>query len=557
MRERIVAALAIIVTFALLQEAEAQTVYQWTGGVSNDWKTGGNWNNAGWPSGGGQEGWFGTNGYTANLDGDAGSAGSRNDRIIQGPGSSGSSGIVNINNGATLYQDERYIMNYTGGVHNSTLNINAGGTVDITGQGDLLMNSDSHASSRQATINVAGTLLLSDDLFVGGASSNDTSSAAGDVQNITIKSGGLISVGDDVTMSNFKNSIGTFTIEDGGTLDFGPGDNRRFQMGARGTATLNLESGGVLSDVDVISVGHEWDSQTGHSTINLNGGTLSNSDQVISYWSAHGESVLNINAENGNGFYDFQSMNLAFGGNNASEAIVNQADGTVHVRGTIELSRTGSGLGEAFYNLEGGTLAVQTIDMTANPAGTEFNWGDGKLMRYDDDGLTVKGDLTTGATIGGQPYENSVLSVRSVAGVNPDALGTITITGDLSLAASNDTLELFADADFLLNGIGIESGYLTLVDVGGTLDGIFDNIMGFDPLLTYDSDIVGGLLDADTLAAELRQDHFAIFYDTANATGNGQDIYFLYNVTPEPATWLLAAFGAFGLLTIRRRRRKA
>ncbi|MFP6906209.1 MAG: PEP-CTERM sorting domain-containing protein, partial [Verrucomicrobiota bacterium] len=231
--------------------------------------------------------------------------------------------------------------------------------------------------------------------------------------------------------------------------------------------------------------------------------------------------------------------------------------------------------GNGVYNLLGGTLRVDRIDLDAgadNPVDGVFNWGGGTLtMRNPNFNQGGGGTIDYTTT---DPINGIGQIVRSGT--------TIEVTGDMSTATAGiSTLDL--------GGVYLNDGTrVDIMEITGTLDltGI-DHLISVDspnllrpiggsaidygsiPLVTATGGITGGSFD--TFAAPMADGRpfyaspFAVS-DPANLKPNtffiettGDTVWFHYKVTgtiPEPGTGMLLGLGVLMARGLHRLRRK-
>ena len=334
------------------------------------------------------------------------------------------------------------------------------GTFAVTGAGGLSV-------ATGGPIGAALTVGTSKQLIVFNALTVDASST------VTLQNGGVMTVGSlDVggVQSRFTWTGGTFTINGPGVTDLGTRT-----IGVGGTPMiLNINGGSVTNTsliVGALSAGtlnHTGGTHTVAGALNVGvGGPFPGTHNVS------GTATLNANG------------GLNVGGNAGSPGgtgILNISGGTTTTP-TLKIWNTGAAApGGTRVNLTGGTLAVGSIDLTANPA--RFNFAGGTLNHNgpgtsDLGGVTV-GSLATlninGGTVSG-PVGNTPITIASGGVLRVHAAGT--------LAARTEN-----DGFLVLNGGTVTAAVHN--NETGTLQATSSDPSVFGPAATVDN---AGIID--------------------------------------------------------------
>jgi hypothetical protein len=325
----------------------------------------------------------------------------------------------------------------------------------------------------------------------------------------------------------FQLANGTGTIDGNASID--ASGEIWVGQAAGATASLDVSSGSLEAD-SWVAIGRE--SSTGtltlRGTASLNKTGNARAFITIGGLGTGGGGTLNVQ----DSAVITSNSNLIIAETAGRTGVVNQSGGSVTVLDNVSVENPGasvivdgggSGLGE--YNLSGGTLNAETVEVGT---GT-FNHTGGVLNV-----TTFNGALNAAGTIS--------------PGNSP---GNTVINGDLNLLAGGDIL-------IGLNGLTAETEH-DQVDVVGTvtLAGSLNLAFGFTPtigdtFLILDNDGVDPITGtfAEGLTASDGPIEVAINY----LGGDGNDIVLtVTNVIPEPSTSLLGLGALFALIGRRRR----
>lgn len=454
-----------------------------------------------------------------------------------GNGSGTSTGTYTLSGGGALSTRQVFVGNGNGGegflnveggtlttsVNSSGVGVGLGATGSVNMTGGTINGNRNWVIAREdgtGTFTQSGGSFQASTLYVGY-----NGGAAGGTTSGTFNLNGGTAFGTTIELAD--EATGVINVN-GGNLSF---NNMQMNRGigsatARqepSVATFNLFNGNV-NFASNISIGVRGD-----ATVNVSGGTFNSG------------SSMNIR----------HSVSIA-----GEETFFNQTGGEV-LTNTMNFNN-GGGTGLGTYNLEGGTLSVNTVNLSGN----NFNWGNATLTLRSPVGSTASGDYSQ--PIGPTVQAGSVLSFNGdlatgyLAGNSTLDLGGVylntgvrqnvmTVSGDLDLTAGGDTL-VMGGSVYLLRPFGFyteDYGTIPLVSVGGTMTGSFDSFIA----PAYDGKGWSQALTPVTNPADLEVN---TWYLEQNASG----VFFHFKVqgaVPEPSTLGLLLVGG---LFIRRIRRK-
>ncbi len=402
---------------------------------------------------------------------------------ISGPGTGGNAGrndihsnigedgtgVMTVSNGGAFVHnnnpDYRTFVGRNGG-SNGTLNVNTGGTFDVTelsiaGNGGAtgLMNIASggkvttqnwfvvgQGGGASGTVNIDGAGSLLDTrspLFLrnGGAGGDSQIGYQGGTGIVNVTNGGKWQNGWWVNIARDAGSNGTVTVDGvGSQLIIGQqsglgGPDARLNVGEQGTGTLNISNGGLVMGNTETAVG-----QNGGSVGLLNvstGGTFTTGNWLIIGNSNGATGTVNLSdagsSINLTGEYDgggnLGERSRLFIGRSGSGTL-NQTGGTITFGGwsAIGLDRGSNGT----YNMSGGLLQTRPE--------FDFDWFVG---RQNGDGVTAaaQGTLNVSGTANfdmltdaanGDPGGRNGMRLNVGAGHDGttfDAQGTVNVTG--------------------------------------------------------------------------------------------------------------------------------
>jgi T5SS/PEP-CTERM-associated repeat protein len=313
-------------------------------------------------------------------------------------------GTMNVKNGSTATIDYRAFVGYTADIGDGRLNISGGSTVS---SGNDLVLAYYLGSKGALSITGGGVYTAGDDIFIGyQGPATATVSGAGSLLTCT---------GDDVYLGNVGSA--TITIEDGGQI-LSAGDDMMIP-----NATVNVNGGTLANTGDMIAVGIT-DGYTG--TVNIDGGGA-------------------MNTLNGGG-----RIYVGYGGGSGR---VNVTNGTLAsdldlrlAHGSGDATTPGMGTAKGFLNVyEHGVVNVGRDFETGSNANSTSQWGNGleaTVHIYDGD-VNVNGYMCLGYQAKGGTITNFIVDDGTVdVGLAPDTLS------DLILG----WYDTDANVDLVLNG---------------------------------------------------------------------------------------------------------
>jgi hypothetical protein len=459
-------------------------------------------------------------------------------------------GGVVINSGATLSQPLGTSSFQIGNGVEGLVTVNSGGNLTITPAGNfligrgagnggkLIVNGGNVTITNPITIGYAitasstntvkvlgGSLKTSSDIGIGAATTNATAASANFLLNI---SGGTVTTGaakgvvfggaSGLAASTYGN--GTLNMT-GGTLYIGTG-------GITKSGTTNYTIGGI----------------------NLSGGTIG----AQGNWS----SSLDMTLGTTNGAITFQSGNQTGTGYNIALSGNLSGTGGLIKSGAGNLTLSGAGNAYGTTTVTAGTLLLS--------AGGKLGTGSvtvGSGAKLDISGITPTSYAFNNGLGGSGTIQAGTKTVTVNGTLTPGASpGTLTVNGSL-------TLESNAATTMELGGTTAGSGYdqiagaatytltyggtMAIVSYGGfdlNTEGTYNLFTGFT---TYT-----GTFSAVTLTGSSGLTKVGTLWSGTNGTSN----YTFEETTgtlgiaavPEPATWVLLAFGLTAVVIFRRRR---
>ncbi len=396
----------------------------------------------------------------------------------------------------------------TGSSWTNSNHVNVGldgsGTLQITNGGTV---SDSNGTIGYATgsgaVTVSGT---------GSTWTNNGSVAVGNAGSGTLDiiSGGVVtSVGTSI-ISNFLTSTGIVTITGSGSSWTNTGD---LDVGADGTATLNINSGGGLSNTNGY-IGHNTGS--GAATIDGTGSTWTNSGSLDIGLDGHG--TLDI-TNGGTVMVNGSFARIAEHATSTGTVTVDGAGSTWRLANELDVARAGTGTltiqNGGIVNMIGSDRA--SIGVLAGSNGTLNILSGGTFTGFD--AFIAQGDGSTGLAVvngaggastlqlggnffvggdGTGPHGTGVLRVLNGGIVNSNRLvvlstGTleigvnpvITVTNPLGIEYDGGKLKTIADTTLTNNG-SVQTGGVILDSNGfnSTLSGVFSGSGGVSKIGT-------------------------------------------------------------------------
>ena len=356
----------------------------------------------------------------------------------------------------------------------------------------------------------SGTLTLSgantytgSTRVTGGTLVYDSGSSLANAGNINVTGGGILRVSGTITMasntafgvgSGISGTTGTVEVASGGVLSIGTGGSLAFIGGdyvnaggtgrnnQYGTGVLTIDAGGTVnvaaagtanSGLGGLDATRLWlgpYGNSGPSTINLNGGTLSVARDIGD--GSGGHSVLNFDGGTLQAAFSDTSGQILAGGmsvniRNGGATIDTQAnDLTISLVALSHSTISGDNATDGgLTKLGSGTLTLSTTN-TYN-GGTTINGGTIRVAA--DNNL---GDPAGGLTFGGGTLQiggtnTNFVSARPVALAGDGAIDTgtagnvVTFSGPINLGANTLTIQGSA-ATMLSGGVGPGAGGLTM-----------------------------------------------------------------------------------------------
>lgn len=447
--------------------------------------------------------------------------------------------------------------------------INNGGTVsahgfriggyegdDVNAQSYYVQNSGSSTFQGTSRLGASGhgTMILNSGTIsiTSGGSAADPRLAVGYAGTSTGYleiNGGTLNLGNGVmNIAHEGNAVGTVLMTGGNLVNVG-----QLNVGDDGAAVMT-QSGGVVSINSfqmVRGLGTNGVKNGPRTAVyNLSNGSFSANSSLLG---TRGDATFNMS---GGTFDSGSSLNIRHSSAStaADQTIFNQTGGSVFAS-TLNFDN-GGGSGNGTYNLEGGSLSVDTINLNGNT----FNWGNATLTVRQPIGssgstdfsqaigptvqagttLTYNGDLDSGFNGGTSSLDLGGVYLNG--GVRQNVMQ---VNGNLDLA--DDDALIMGGSAYLLRPFGFyteDYGTIPLVSVTGTLTG------GFDSFLAPASDGKGWDESAFSVSNPADLD-VNTWYLEQTASG----VFFHYKVqgaVPEPSTLGLLLAGGLFLRRIRK-----
>lgn len=468
--------------------SDASNVTRWTGAVSNDWNTAGNW---------------------TVIAGAPGAIPTANDVVQLGAAAFTNQPAISS---AAVAKSIQF-----GSAQAVTLTLNAGGTLNVAGNisGEWSSNATHTINAGAETLTVNGDLLLSDGV-AGHAINLTASSATADVKgsvsqsggaNIAFSGTGILSVGNNFNYTNGSFNAGTGTVQYTGTnvqttapvayhnlVVNKPGGTASINNASTIAGNLTIQSGTL--DINAATT------VTGNIVINT-GAVLNGKSATINVagnWSNSGSfnagtGTVQLNGPAG------QSVSAS----SFNNFIVNKPSGTASLSGNItinnNLSVTAGTLDAASFtasrSLFGGTfsMATGTSFVLAGASNFPSNYSTYDLAATS----SVNYNGNSAQTVAGIPYGNLVFNSGGSKTLSAPATvkGDITINSGASFDAGAHTLSL--TGNWTNNGIFIPStSTLLLNGAGKTISGAttFNKITVYGSYTVNNSNITyNGLLN--------------------------------------------------------------
>jgi len=365
------------------------------------------------------------------------------------------------------------------------------GTLDITG--GALVTSQFGVVGLMASANGAVT--------VTGTDPNGTPSTWSNSQNLSVGAQGtgtlVVTGGGAVSSTNGfigsdPNFTAVVTVDD---LNSTWTNSDSLHVGSSGGGTLNITGGGAVSSTfgfigsDPFSTGvatvddpnSTWTSESlfvgyfGDGTLNVQAGGVVTS---LGGFIGHNSGSIGTATVAGTGSTWNVTSGLYVGGSGFESGGMATVDietgGSVLVSGTMKVWNPGT------VNLQGGRLAVSTIDHTDGGA---FNFSGGTLQVDAFNGVLVQNGGTV--VIGGSP---GVTDISEEYQLNDGTLEIELFAGGISPVAGTDFDQLTADTVTLAGGtleLAIDPNYtpaladaFAIIDTTSGVSGTFDNVLG-------------------------------------------------------------------------------
>ena len=564
-----------LVTTALAAiSLSAASAADWTGIISTDWNTAGNWSGGSVPTGQNAVINNGNSNNIATISADI--SVTPNDIVVQnGSRLDQTAGTAGTSGGAWMFvgQDNSagtYNLANTGAAGSGITGF-AQGSGSLNATGNLNVGAAGDNRTGTVRVNTSGTLAVSNELLIGD-SLNSTGNFSLESGTMTVNN--KITVGNNRGTGTVTMSGGTFTVsgtadnvigrdkgtgvvtQSGGVVEFNHnayianGNNQSDPT----SGTYNL-SAGVLNVKREFVIGREGANATG--TLNMTGGTITKT----------GDEKFLVGHNNAKGFVvqsggTISANNELYIGNENSGA---QGTYTLSGTGALTVSNevvVGRESGTGILNVNGGVLKakrdeanlIENLDTANvqsnglkidsngfNVATSQALTGTGGLEKLGAGSLTLNGAQTyTGPTLVSAgtltlALNSSITSAVTVAG-GAALGGTGTIAG--SLAFSSNAKFVFGLTTLLVNG---SSDSVTFTDFG------IDDLVGLTSATdegTYT--IIGGSATINTNGL------LNLGSASAYSLGGGKSAYFSagslqVTVVPEPSTYALLVLAGLGL----------
>ncbi len=455
-----------------------------------------------------------------------------------------------------------------------TLTIEGGGTVSNT-DGYIGVFADSTGTGN-GTVTVSGsdgnghasTWASSGDLIVGHYGTG----------TLKVEAGGTVSDGGGY-IGYYSIGSATVTSTDGDGHASTWASSGDLYVGVYGIGTLNIEAGGVVSNVDGV-IGYD---NTGSATV-----TGTDSDGHASAWNSSDDLYVGFNGDGtltiaDGGRVSASGVDLGEAGASTGTINIGAAAGDAAVAaGTLDAATVAfrDGTGTLVFNHTGATTFAAALTSTGSGthalnhyAGTTTLTGDSSGFKGTttvDGGTLLVGDAAGNGKLGGTVHvgangtlggSGSILGATTIdgrlsAGNSP---GTLTFASDLTLnagstsvfelnspgvvggtgAAGNDLVAVAGDLTVAgtLDARVAAAGYYRLFNYGGTLSGAFSGgtltgTGGFAPTAPNNPDIQYGIPSQVNLSV-LAAGQIMQFWDGPDTIGNGI-------VDGGPGTWSTA-----------------
>jgi T5SS/PEP-CTERM-associated repeat protein len=487
---------------------------------------------------------------------------------------SGSTGTVTVSGTGSTWTNNRNL--YVGYNGNGTLTVSDGGTVivgraiyaslnNLQGNGTISANGGvldaelvfdaAHGLQTSATFGSSGIITITQ------SASNALGVGYKGIGSLQITEGVSVA-SSDAYLGYFSGSSGTVTVTGGGSKWT---SSNYLSVGYYGTGKLNIKAGGQVSNSNTVYVslgrvshssgtatvtgsGSMWTNsgglsvgQSGTGTLNIeSGGLVSNTYGYIGeYSSAYGSVTVS-----GTGSIWANSGTLNIG--RSGWGTLNIGNGVAG--DCVVLAKTAvlgySSTARATCTLNGGTL--QTSSITKGTGTATFNWFDGTIRNYD---------TSTDLTVSGTNSLKLKLAATGTHAFTIDTGRTGTVSAVLSDATNGGTLAKQGDGLLVLSAANTYSGTTTIE--GGQLK----LVAGGD--IAFSSEIInraGFLIDGGNHSVQkiTGSGTTQVLTGSLTAASIVQDTLTIggpANAVPEPATIVLLAMSALAAIAWRRKSR--
>jgi hypothetical protein len=452
---------------------------------------------------------WGTNGGIATVTFSNGATGTLSGFgiFIGSGGTPGTTGLVNVQSGASLSVGGLFIGAVGGTTTSGTLNINGNGSVTQSGTNQLSVGSSAGTGVINiGTTTTGGTLNTGSGLFTISAT-GAVNVGAGANTGILNANGDILIDGGELTQSNGSiftlDSGKTMTIGNGGTASF---NNLRIDLDDH----VNVISAGSVSSETVIEIAFASD---GTLAVDGSGSSamVTNSFATPSTWGLNGHTATVTFSSNSIGLFN-SGINLVGNfdaGTTANVSVETGADLTA--AGVMNVAAIGGGATAATLSVVGTGSTVTVSPGAFSPAALSIGHssaGTGEVSVVD----------------------NAVLTVDTGGSTNLNATGTINIDGGtVDLKTLNDnggTINFIAGSLSYIGNLTVGSGGL----LGTNLTLASNHALTLSGTTTIDAGrtltLDGGTLDTGSLVV-----NGAFHFDRGTLGINGGTISGLGNLT--------------------------
>ena len=412
-----------LVTTALAAiSLSAASAADWTGIISTDWNTAGNWSGGSVPTGQNAVINNGNSNNIATISADI--SVTPNDIVVQnGSRLDQTAGTAGTSGGAWMFvgQDNSagtYNLANTGAAGSGITGF-AQGSGSLNATGNLNVGAAGDNRTGTVRVNTAGTLAVSGEFMVGDSSNS--------VGNVSLESG-TMTVNNKITVGNNRGT-GTLTMS-GGTLTKTAGDET-FVGRDNGTGTLT-QSGGTITLNQNLYVGQGTGA---NGTLNLSGSAVLNTGRDFVIGREGGTGALNMT---GGTITKTGDEKFLVGHNNGTGTVA-QSGGTITANNELYIGNENTNA-RGTYTLSGtGALTVSNEVVVGRESGTGILNVNGGTITTSGNGNMYIGRRNGTGTLN---QSNGVIVVNKEFGVgtrddNKIGTGTYNLSGG-SLTASNN-----------------------------------------------------------------------------------------------------------------------